>query len=146
MTGSKNFTVVRGAFILTCDHGESKKKTTPAGQCRTPNFVACRPLTTDTLNTLQTNRSNVGRGGCVGGGEPRKLSFVGPFVLGVPQYSVQITSHSCNRKSLQPRSLLPPRQIEPNCSQIAVKLGTESRGPTGAEAWMFHHSSQRNVA
>ncbi len=24
----------------------------------------------------------------------------------------------CNRKSLQPRSLLPPRQIEPNCSQI----------------------------
>ena len=40
-----------------------------------------------------------------------------------------------------PRSLLPPRHIEPNFSQIAAKLGTESRGPRGAEAWMFHHNS-----
>ncbi len=54
-----------------------KKKTTPAGQCRTPDFVVLQ-ATTDTLNTLQTYSSNVGRGGC----EPRKLLFVGPFVLG----------------------------------------------------------------
>ncbi len=31
-------------------------------------------------------------------------------------------------------------EFEPNCSQIAVKLGTKSRGPRGAEAWMFHHN------
>ena len=52
----------------------------------------------------------------------------------------------CNRKSLQPRplwglGLLSPHvKFEPNCSQIEVKLGTESRGPRGAEAWMFHHN------
>ena len=44
---------------MTCDHGESKKKTTPAGQCRTPNFGVLQ-ATTDTLKTLQTYSSNVG--------------------------------------------------------------------------------------
>ena len=33
----------------------------------------------DTLKTLQTYSSNVGEGGCVGGGEPRKLLSLPPF-------------------------------------------------------------------
>ncbi len=42
-----------------------KKKTTPAGQCRTTNFGVLQ-ATADTLKTLQTYSSNVGEGGVCG--------------------------------------------------------------------------------
>ena len=66
MTGSKIFTVVRGAFFFDMRPRRVEKKTTPAGQCRTPNFGVLQ-ATTDTLKTLQTYSSNVGGEGGVCG-------------------------------------------------------------------------------
>jgi hypothetical protein len=62
VTGSKNFTVVRGAFFLTCDHPLSVRV---SGSGESGNG-----------NPIQKTSSNVGGGWGCRGGEPRKLLFL----------------------------------------------------------------------